>query len=545
MRWIDQGHLLMNETMLDLERSLGYVGFIHHFKNYVLRPGEDHYLARAEEEYRDTLKLIGTLETLIGEYHLSVSVDPLRTTIEQYGDKLAVAERMRKAGAGIRDIDAAVRVPDDKAETNLDQLEALVKVQLERARAEASRQRMLMFSAALLFAGLSVWQTLGALRQSQRSQRLLASVMSHIDLKVCITDEADRIVFFNRAFGKVYADIGWTVALGQNVGDLGMQIMPLLSDPGVVGRTLTDTSSTTIEMDLPYKDGSIEHISVFRLPEGGRLFLRRDVTEERLAELRQAEERAQMIARLRASNEELDNFANIASHDLQEPLRGIAINAGFLMREELSETARKRLARMVEMCRREQDMIDALLRFAQLNRVDTAQQVEDPTDHVEHVLENLAEMISDRNGVVTVETPLPPVLAAPGKLRSLFQNLVENALKYNDSAQPHVGIGFLKRATVNGAEVTNVFYVRDNGIGIGAQDAERIWTIFTRGSGAVSDRKGTGAGLAFVKRIVEGYGGRIVFESAEGQGTRFYFTLPLAERETSQHLVTITEGAEP
>jgi len=209
------------------------------------------------------------------------------------------------------------------------------------------------------------------------------------------------------------------------------------------------------------------------------VILRHDVTEQHRREAEFNAERDRLIADLKRSNVELDNFADIASHDLREPLRGIAINAGFLLRkEELPETARARVLRIVEMCEREQMLMDSLLEFARLGRSsDQDDVINDPAAVVKQIEHDLISADTNRQGAIVLDTGLPPVSVDFGCLRSLFMNLIANGLKYNDSSRPEVRVGFL--GPVTGGRHGR-FYVADNGIGVAEGDRKAICTAFRR-----------------------------------------------------------------
>jgi PAS domain S-box-containing protein len=254
----------------------------------------------------------------------------------------------------------------------------------------------------------------------------------------------------------------------------------------------------------------------------------RDITERKLAE--EALHRAN--ADLARSNTELERFAYVASHDLQEPLRMVASFVQLLgerYRGQLDADADEFIGFAVDGAKRMQTLINDLLEYS---RVGTRGEPLQPTDAnvaLDDALWNLDLAISEAGATVTHD-PLPTVLADPVQLAQLFQNLISNAIKFHGAQPPVVHVSarqtfeVSETSKVSGAQVWQ-FAVRDNGIGIAPQDHERIFGIFQR----LHTREayaGTGIGLAVCQRIVERHGGRIWVESQLGQGTTFYFTLP-------------------
>jgi PAS domain S-box-containing protein len=278
------------------------------------------------------------------------------------------------------------------------------------------------------------------------------------------------------------------------------------------------------------KDGSTFQIELaageFHLL-GRRVFTAvvRDVTERRRAEERLRffahELKERNIALLR-SNQELDDFAYIASHDLKEPLRGIHNYANFLIEDyaaRLDEEGRAKLETLAKLAQRMERLIDSLLEFSRVGRLDPVMQETDTNEVLRQALLSLQITLKQENVDIRVPKALPRIRADRGQLTEVFQNLVSNAAKYNDKAQKWVEIGAEDR---NGQ---TAFYVRDNGIGIPQKHHESIFRIFKRLHGRHKFGGGTGAGLTIVKKIIERHGGRIWPESAPGEGTTFYFTL--------------------
>jgi light-regulated signal transduction histidine kinase (bacteriophytochrome) len=241
-----------------------------------------------------------------------------------------------------------------------------------------------------------------------------------------------------------------------------------------------------------------------------------------LDERRRAEEKmAQYAGELKRSNAELEQFAYVASHDLQEPLRMVASFTQLLAKRyqgKLDEDADEFIGFAVDGANRMQMLINDLLAFS---RVETRGKPLEPTDCeavLSHTLADLAAMVQETRAVVTHD-PLPTVPADAVQMGQIFQNLLINALKFKGRETPKVHIS----ARWQGDEW--IFGVQDNGIGIDPQHQERIFAIFQR-LHRREDFPGTGLGLALCKKIAERHGGRIWVESEPGRGSTFYFTIP-------------------
>ncbi|TMI44840.1 MAG: PAS domain S-box protein [Betaproteobacteria bacterium] len=249
-----------------------------------------------------------------------------------------------------------------------------------------------------------------------------------------------------------------------------------------------------------------------------------DITERKKAEaaLREAHEE------LKRSNAELEQFAYVASHDLQEPLRMVSSYTQLLMRrygDKLDGDAREFTAFIVDGATRMKQLIEDLLAYSRVGTRDKNFKPVDAGSSLGRALTNLRAAIQDSGATVTHD-PLPTIPCDEVQLAQLFQNLIGNALKFRKpDAAPAVHVG----AADQGAEWE--FTVRDNGIGIEPQYFERIFMVFQR----LHDKgeyPGTGIGLAIVKKVVERHGGRIWVQSQPGAGTTFHFTMP-KEREAA------------
>ncbi len=224
---------------------------------------------------------------------------------------------------------------------------------------------------------------------------------------------------------------------------------------------------------------------------------------------------------LARSNAELQQFAYIASHDLQEPLRMITSYLELLERRykgQLDEKANKFIAYAVDGAARLQTLINDLLTYSRVGSRGQDLEFVDCEKVLQNVLLNLQMAIEQSNATIT-HTPLPQVNADPSQLTQLFQNLISNALKFRQEAAPQIHIA------VQGTDDKWLFSVQDNGIGMEVQYLDRIFIIFQR-LHSKTEYPGTGIGLAVCKKIVEQHGGTLWVDSQPGRGSTFHFTLP-------------------
>lgn len=224
---------------------------------------------------------------------------------------------------------------------------------------------------------------------------------------------------------------------------------------------------------------------------------------------------------LRRANEDLQQFAYSASHDLQEPIRNVAVYSEIIAKRyaaALDADGRQFLGFLTEGGRRLATLINDLLAYTRAGVVESTTANAASSQVLQGVMSNLAEAIRETGATITHD-PLPDVCMAESHLQQVLQNLISNALKYRKEEPPRIHIAAIQQ----GATVR--FSVQDNGIGIDPQYKEKIFGVFKR---LHRDQKysGTGIGLAICQRVVERYGGRIWVESAPGQGATFYFTIP-------------------
>ena len=238
---------------------------------------------------------------------------------------------------------------------------------------------------------------------------------------------------------------------------------------------------------------------------------------------------------LEHSNQELDNFAYIASHDLKEPLRGMENYAKFLLEDyadKLDEEGRRMLGSICHLADRMRELIDALLHFSRVGRLDLAVEPTNLNELLADVLEILKPVLEEDGVDVRVPRPLPTLECDRVRVREVFQNLISNAMKYNDKEEKWIDVGWEQNdgAAGEGQAVAGAitFYVRDNGIGIRQKQIGSIFQIFKRLHGRDKFGGGTGAGLTIVQKIVERHGGNISVQSTHGEGTTFRFTLKKA-----------------
>jgi signal transduction histidine kinase len=231
---------------------------------------------------------------------------------------------------------------------------------------------------------------------------------------------------------------------------------------------------------------------------------------------------------LQRSNSELEQFAYVASHDLQEPLRKVASFCQLLQRRyagQLDERADQYIEFAVDGAKRMQVLINDLLAFSRVGRIVREREPVSCDAVLAQARANLSEAITQVDA--TIESgPLPVVLAEAPLLTGVFQNLIGNALKFHGDQPPHISVTAQRRD-----DDFWLFSVADNGIGIAPEYADRIFVIFQRLHGK-DVYPGTGIGLAMCRKIIEYHGGTIWLDTTVQEGTRFCFTLPVLPEKT-------------
>jgi PAS domain S-box-containing protein len=359
-------------------------------------------------------------------------------------------------------------------------------------------------------------------------EKLRAISKSALDAVVVI-DETGKVAHWNPAAEKMFGYLEEEI-LGQNAHELlapaglrerakqGIQRFRESGQGPAVGNVL--------ELEAVRKDGSQFPIEIAVAPikiddRWWASAIIRDITERR----RSQEALARASDELRRSNKDLEQFAYAASHDLQEPLRTVRSFLQLLVRDyedRLDARARELIDFAADGAARMERLIGDLFDYSRVGTHGRASEVVDCNELVDSVVRNLRTTIDENKAQIRAEQ-LPQVLADPGQLTELFQNLISNAIKFRRDEGPRIVISALE----TGDEWT--FSIRDNGIGIEPEYADRVFEVFQR-LHTREEFPGTGIGLAICKRIVERHGGRIWFESQLGLGTTFYFTLPTTRR---------------
>jgi PAS domain S-box-containing protein len=361
-------------------------------------------------------------------------------------------------------------------------------------------------------------------RASQQNEALLREFVRHAPAAIAMLDRNMRYLQASDRWSSDY-----------NLGDrdiLGLchyDVFPHLpaQHRAAFERVLSGAVERAVDDPFYCSDGRLEWLEWEARPwhaldgsVGGVMLLAQITTARKQMELLLQRQKSE----LERSNKELEQFAYVASHDLQEPLRAVAGCGQLLQREyggQLDATANELVRHMVDGGVRMQHLVSDLLTYS---RVRTRGEVPATTDSgtlFDRTLTRLEEVLTKANAQVQ-RGALPLVLADPTQLGQVFENLIENAIKYHGSERPTIAVQATREAD------TWTFAVSDNGIGIDAQYFERIFVIFQR-LHSRREYAGTGIGLAICKKIVERHDGRIWVESEPGKGSTFYFTLRAAK----------------
>jgi two-component system sensor kinase FixL len=376
-------------------------------------------------------------------------------------------------------------------------------------------------------------------KQQEANKIFLQTLIDNLADGLITIDAEGTVVRVNAAAERMFGYRADEIA-GCNVGMLMREPCPAEAAGS------SEKSSTTAKPDLLAvgrrevtglrKDGTafpldlgISQMSI----DGKRILaaLLRDISPRRAME----REKMQIISELARSNQELDDFAYIASHDLKEPLRGVANNAIFLREDyesRLDERGLKRLNRMVLLCQRMERLVDDLLYFSRLGRQKLAIQPANLNEVIKDIDLLLDATLREASAEIVIPRLLPTIVCDLPRITEVFRNLITNAVKYNKSDRKLIEVGYADAAEIiPKAPSEMVFYVRDNGIGIPKEFHREIFRIFKRLNEEDDSQRGTGVGLTFVQKIIERHNGRIWLESEIGAGTTFYFTINAAQKE--------------
>ncbi len=384
------------------------------------------------------------------------------------------------------------------------------------------------FVAACLTGGLLVSRLLrkqlegeAALRESETRYRRLHETMRDAFVQM---DMAGRIVDFNHAYQEMIGH-GDEKLSGMNEADLTPSRWHAAQFDIIKEQVVRLGRSQVYEKEYVRADGSVFPVELrtFLIRDDthnpmGMWAIVRDITQRKQAEL----EREKAMTALERSNEDLKQFAYVASHDLQEPLRMVASYTQLLAeryKDQLDDKANKFIHYVVDGAARMQALIRDLLAFSRVETHIQEFKTVDAQSALGVAVFNLKTMIDDTSALVITDD-LPKVRADETQLSQVFQNLINNGIKFQKKSQiPRIHISVRPQ---NGCWC---FTVQDNGIGIESRYREKIFQVFQR-LHTRHEYPGTGIGLALCKRIVDRHGGQIWFESSPAKGTTFYFTIP-------------------
>jgi PAS domain S-box-containing protein len=365
-------------------------------------------------------------------------------------------------------------------------------------------------------------------RELQETKALMETILMQMPAGVAVVDHAGNLVIVNGEMNKILTDLTYGLENARSIGskDVGVskdQLEKVVNH--VVGSVLEADLDNRFELEYNRSNGTRGHLSIRSAPvkdingkvEGGvRLIL--DVSET----VEMQKERQELLDRLRRSNQELQQFVSVASHDLKEPLRMVSNYVGLIKKRyegKLDPDADEFIGFAVDGAKRMQFLIDDLLRYSRVDTKTEPFRLVDLKEVMEIVIKDQEDDIRTAGARIVLDE-LPSVSGDRSQMIQLMQNLVSNAVKFKGAAPPMIEISSSRE------EGAFFFSVKDNGIGIPEGCNDRIFQMFQRahiGKGF----EGTGIGLAICKKIVERHGGRIWVESDGQSGSTFCFTIPI------------------
>ncbi|MCK6629996.1 MAG: ATP-binding protein [Anaerolineae bacterium] len=358
----------------------------------------------------------------------------------------------------------------------------------------------------------------------RQSEAYLRAILNNLPFQVWLKDLEGRFLTVNEPLARAAGMPSIQTVIGKTDFDLTQK--ELAEKYRADDQEIIESKSQKTIEEIMFDQGQAKWFETYKRPildEKGQVLgttgFARDITERKQAE----EEREALIKELEAKNAELERFTYTVSHDLKSPLVTIKGFLGWLEKDIAAgntERMQHDFQHIREATTKMQNLLDDLLELSRIGRLMNPPQTVSVAELAREASQLVAGQIEARGAQVNIAPNLPLVSGDRPRLVEVFQNLIDNAIKFmGDQPAPCVDIG------VREDEGEPIFFVRDNGSGIAARYHQRIFGLFER---LEQNTEGTGVGLALVKRIVEVHGGRIWVESdGPGQGSTFYFTLPL------------------
>ncbi|MGZ4054505.1 MAG: sensor histidine kinase [Bacteroidia bacterium] len=364
------------------------------------------------------------------------------------------------------------------------------------------------------------------LRKQKDLYESLIETQSEMGQGISIT-ENKKIIYANDALCKMYGYSKDEILKLSSFLDIVIPEEKEKLSKRLSQRLLGIESGDTGETVVIRKDGkkiNIEYsIKVINSDERMQILsVIRDITLRKKSEEDLKEKTLELIR----SNTELEQFAYVASHDLQEPLRMISSYVQLIKErytDGLDQDAKDFIGFAIDGANRMRNLIQSLLEYSRVNRVKPFEQI-DTNELLKEVLQNLKDKIKEHNTLIKIEK-LPDIFGDNVLIGQLFQNLIENAIKFKGTEDPQITISC--KTNIN----EFLFSVKDNGIGIPKEYSERIFIILQR-LHTIEKYPGTGIGLAICKKIVERHGGKIWVESEVNKGSTFYFTIKKYKKDS-------------
>jgi PAS domain S-box-containing protein len=479
-------------------------------KAYALRDSLDRLHASAEIARNTAMNkgILAILLSIIGGFFLII----INSTVisRKLTTRIAVLSKgVEIIGAGDLDYRIEVEGNDELAALALANNEMAAKLKnthtsLDRLEKEINRHKLTE-------------------EQLRKTSTYLDNLISNANTPIIVWDPQLRITRCNHAFEKLTGRKAEDV-----IGHSPEFLLPsdqIETSMALINKTLRGERWENVEISILHVDGSV-HIVLWNFATlfsaVGKTPVATIAQGFDITARKQAESMLELtVEDLRRSNKDLEQFAYVASHDLQEPLRMVASYTQLLAQryqDQLDDRARKYINYAVDGAVRMQLLINDLLAYSRIGTRGKQLELTDAHAVLGEAINNLKMNIDEAKAIITNDE-LPKVRADASQFVQLFQNLISNAVKFREDERPHVHIS----ARDEGREW--LFSVRDNGIGIDRQHADKVFVIFQR-LHTKEKYPGSGMGLAICKKIVDRHSGRIWFESEIGKGTTFYFTIP-------------------